>query len=182
MKNVRKGQLKKCIIIECEEFTELIQEYFGNETKVEYTLEGIGVYNDTDNVDYNEICEALAKHFEVEQVTSFHMDDCDYTCVWIVYKDENDENIEIKEKIENIKNLQKSTPNGYVIDADTILCDIMKNPNLDFEITGIALELFELYEKTTDKKGFEKLFSFFTDKKFEEFVEECEEKTTRREN
>jgi hypothetical protein len=87
MKNVRENQFKKCIFLDIDEFSEIIKGIFGRNTIVEYTLEGLSIYNEIDCLPNSEICEALANYFDVFEVTSFHADDCDYIGVWVVYKE-----------------------------------------------------------------------------------------------
>ena len=87
MKNVRENQLKKCIFLEAEEFNSIIRQAFGNNVNIEYSLEGVGIYTDDSEISFEEIAEALESYFDVYEVTSFHIDDCDYVGVWVVYKD-----------------------------------------------------------------------------------------------
>ena len=86
MKNVKDNQLKTCIFLTAEEFTGIVHETLGNDVIVEYTLEGLDIYTDDNIVDVDELHEALQNHFGVQEITSIHMDDCDYVGVWIVYK------------------------------------------------------------------------------------------------
>ena len=88
MKNVRENQLKKCIYVEAEDFTAIVQGLFENEhIDVTYTVEGLDICTDNDVVDVGELFEGLAKYFDVKEVTSIHIDDFDFIGVWIVYKD-----------------------------------------------------------------------------------------------
>lgn len=87
MKNVRESQLKKCIFLDIEEFESIIQNVFGNGVTVDSTLEGLDIYDEFDNIEFGNICMSLAEYFDVKEVTSFHIDDCDYVGVWIAYKD-----------------------------------------------------------------------------------------------
>ena len=88
MKNVKKTQLKKCIYVEAEEFTAIVQEIFDDENiDIAYTNEGLDICTDNDVVDIGELHEGLASYFDVKEITSVHIDDCDFIGVWIVYKD-----------------------------------------------------------------------------------------------
>jgi hypothetical protein len=88
MKNVRPNQLKKCIFLDDEEFTAIVQAVFDNENiKVDYTLEGFDIYADEDWVEVGDLYEKLGEYFDVN-VTSVHIDTCDYVGVWVVYKEE----------------------------------------------------------------------------------------------
>ena len=91
MKNVRENQLKKCIFLEEEEFTNILREVFEDDTiHVGLTLEGIDYYTDIEEneklLDNNdEINGRLSKYFDCN-VTSIHIDDCDYVGIWVVYR------------------------------------------------------------------------------------------------
>lgn len=78
------------------------------------------------------------------------------------------------------KALSEGTPNGYIVDADTILHDIMSEA--DFEISGISSELFSTFLEASEegKEIVKKMFYLFTDLDFEEYVKMCIEKTTKK--
>lgn len=87
MKNVRPNQLKKCIFLDDEEFTAIVQAVFDNENiKVDYTFGGFDIYADEDWVEVGDLYEKLGEYFDVN-VTSVHIDNCDYVGVWVVYKE-----------------------------------------------------------------------------------------------
>lgn len=59
-------------------------------------------------------------------------------------------------------------------DPDTILADLMDDQ--DFEVSGTAVELFMMYiEAENDRETFNHMFSFFTGKKFKDYLKECKE-------
>lgn len=88
MKNVRKDQLKKCIVLEVKEFDNLLHQLFGDDIETDYSLDGLYIgYSNGDNLDTQELHDKLAEYFDVYQVTSIHIDDCDVLLVWIVYDD-----------------------------------------------------------------------------------------------
>ena len=62
-------------------------------------------------------------------------------------------------------------------DADTILKDLMDEQ--DWEVSGIASDLFERYNRATCKTELEELFQFFTCMKFKDFLEKCAKETRR---
>ena len=87
MKNVRNGQLKKCIALEAREF-----EYMLNKVEpgctVTYSLDGLDISKDGETVmDLYSLHQKIADYYDVDEVTSIHIDDCDTLLVWIVYKD-----------------------------------------------------------------------------------------------
>lgn len=87
MKNVRESQLKKCIFVEADDFTQIIKEILGDDVSVDYTLEGLDIHTDEDGIYQEELCAALQKYFDVKSVTSVHTDHFDYIGVWITYRD-----------------------------------------------------------------------------------------------
>ena len=90
VKNVRENQLKKCIFMEVDVFTKLIEEISDGLSTVEYE-DGVYITHSQKAADmdvwWNEdILETLSKYFDVN-VTSFHSDSCEYVGVWICYKE-----------------------------------------------------------------------------------------------
>lgn len=73
--------------------------------------------------------------------------------------------------------LAQSTPNGVIHDPDTVYADIMSK--VDNEVSGIAREIFQLWEKSGDRKALEELFYALTGIKFESYVDLCLIQTTR---
>ena len=88
-----------------------------------------------------------------------------------------DEIDELEKLVIEAKALAKNAPDGFVVDGDTILCDIMEEA--DFEITGLAADIFDIWLKSSDRKSVEKLFYDLTDVDFEDFVNRCLDETTR---
>ena len=72
-----------------------------------------------------------------------------------------------------------NTPDGPVVDGDTILCDIMQN--VAFDETGLADEIFDIWLNSSDRQSVESLFQIFADMSFEDYVLSCIAKTTRKE-
>ena len=85
----------------------------------------------------------------------------------------------IEEKIKEVKHLNHNTPDGGIIDADTILADIVEKS--DMQETGLADELLMVYEKETDAKHAVKdVFLMLTGISFEDYLDACIEKITRK--
>lgn len=86
-------------------------------------------------------------------------------------------NYKLEEKIKCVEELYYNTPNGEVIDSDTILKDIMDES--DFEESGISLEIFEIYKNSKDKESIRRLFYKFASVEFYEYLNRCLMETTR---
>ena len=79
--------------------------------------------------------------------------------------------------LKEVEELNYNTPDGVIRDADTIIIDaIQKN---DFEITGIAQDIFNIWRNSSDKKAVEQMFFEFTDMEFKDFLEKCKDEITR---
>ena len=160
MRNVRESQLKKCIFIEGDEFTELIQSFYPEVQQsasliVDYTLEGIDIYSDEIEINTDDIIRFLSEYFDVE-VTSFHMDDCEYVGVWVAYKDRvknksNFDNCELKiqfsedEDALSINDVSKENACQLIKEIDVILGDIKSdfNPYYDSNIRIFVYDIEE---------------------------------------
>lgn len=76
----------------------------------------------------------------------------------------------IGDLIKEVEYLHTHTPNELIHDADTILEDYIDGRDLENEI---AMELFRIYWKTTDKVAFRQLFELFTGSEFRDYLEYC---------
>lgn len=63
-------------------------------------------------------------------------------------------------------------------DADTILKDIMDEQ--DFEISGMAQEIFNIYHKSSDKQAVKEMFFEFTGMEFDQYLMKCSKEITRK--
>lgn len=84
----------------------------------------------------------------------------------------------IKQKIKKVKTLNGNTPEGYIRDADTILKDLIDEN--DFEISGMADDIFNIYNCSSDKTAVKMMFYEFTGVEFEEYLDKCLTEITRK--
>ena len=70
------------------------------------------------------------------------------------------------------KTLAEHLPNGLMRDADTVLADIMQEAN--FEINGLAKDIFNIWRKSSDRKSVEQMFFELTDYNFQSYLEKCQ--------
>lgn len=91
--------------------------------------------------------------------------------------DVNEEDRITSQLIEEVRLLSQNTPDGVIKDADTILADLIDGT--DMEETGSAEFLFDIWQRSCDKKGVEKVFELFTNVTFQDFLKTCIKETTR---
>jgi hypothetical protein len=99
---------KCCFFFEEDEFIELLEE--GGYT-AEFSLEGVFFERTADsNSDSEvEVYDFLSEKLGVE-VTSVHIDDCEYLGIWVVYR----------EKDTKLTEIQITTPNGEILGSYTV--------------------------------------------------------------
>lgn len=127
------------------------------------------------------------QEYKVVEVNKKHK--CAYVCVPInpkKYTFFDDEVTAATDKswegctIQNIKKLDENTPEGCIIDSDTILADLIEQCN--YQETGLAHEIFDIYKNSADKEAVKKLFYAFTDMEFDSYLGTCMKMITRRKN
>ena len=69
-----------------------------------------------------------------------------------------------------ILSLQHKMPDGVVLDADTVLADILDN--METEVTGSGFELIQLYLSSCDKAGFCRMFEVMTGTTWNSYLDE----------
>lgn len=84
---------------------------------------------------------------------------------------------ETQKLIERIEELNGSTPDGQIVDSDTILVDLLETN--DFEISGISQDVFNIWKNSKDKEAVEQMFFEFTDMEFIEYLKNCEAEISR---
>lgn len=82
--------------------------------------------------------------------------------------------------LDEVEKLNNSTPDGVIVDADTILADIVEKS--DMHENGVAQEIFDIWRGSYDKKSVEKIFYAFTGETFSSYLIECMKNITRAEN
>lgn len=79
-------------------------------------------------------------------------------------------------RTKEVLRLLENTPNGRVVDADTILKDMLDES--DFEVSGLARELIQIWQNASDRSSVEQLFCLFTGCAFEDYLDQCIRDTT----
>lgn len=79
--------------------------------------------------------------------------------------------------LREVEELNDNTPNGVIKDADTILVDVLQNT--DFEVTGFAQDIFNIWKSSIDKRAVEQMFYEFTGMEFYEYLEKCKKEISR---
>ena len=88
MKNVSERQKKTCIFVRAWEYEDLVKSLFVDEGNVSVTFYEDGVSHELndDSIDTSVLYSRLAEYFDVETVTSVHLDNCLELGVWICYQ------------------------------------------------------------------------------------------------
>lgn len=83
-----------------------------------------------------------------------------------------------KEKlVREVEVLNNNTPDGQIVDADTILVDLVEASDMQFN--GFVQDIFNIWKKSSDKEAVEQMFYEFTGVEFEEYLLKCKNKITR---
>lgn len=88
MQNVRPTQLKTAIILTLDEYKEVVNTVAPH-TYIHCETDGLWYERDEGfpEIEEDELRHMLAPHFGVAEITSIHIDDCDYVGVWLIYKE-----------------------------------------------------------------------------------------------
>ena len=79
--------------------------------------------------------------------------------------------------IKEVETLNDNTPDGIIVDADTILVDLIED--CDNEFTGFAQDVFNIWKGSVDKAAVEQMFYEFTGVEFIDYLMKCKEEITR---
>ncbi len=82
-----------------------------------------------------------------------------------------------REKIRQVELLNGNTPDGMIIDSDTILADLLLN--VDNEVTGFSQDIFNIYKRSKDKDAVKQMFFEFTGMEFDDYLDKCMKEITR---
>lgn len=82
-----------------------------------------------------------------------------------------------REKIRQVELLNSSTPNGMIIDSDTILADLLQD--VDNEVTEFSQDIFNIYKRSKDKDAVKQMFFEFTGTEFDDYLDKCMKEITR---
>ncbi len=82
-----------------------------------------------------------------------------------------------EDMINEVEKLNDNTPNGQVVDSDTILVDLLQEN--DFGFSGIAQDIFNIWKCSSDKKAVEQMFYEFTGMEFDRYLMKCKDEITR---
>jgi hypothetical protein len=82
MKTIKNNYpIKECVCVSPDEFNRILSDIFGDNVETEYSMDGLWVGNSEGELPLE---DGLSEYFGRE-VSSIHLDDCDYVGVWIVF-------------------------------------------------------------------------------------------------
>lgn len=131
----------------------------------------------------DDFLEAVAKKYGVEtdSVKTYMMDGIDFDPKELPFGAEacgcykNGElqfMCETEQAIQTVEDMAEHLPNGLIRDADTVLADILKEAN--FEFSGFAQDIFNIWRKSSDRKSVEQMFFEVTDYEFLDYLKKCQ--------
>lgn len=92
-------------------------------------------------------------------------------------KEQTERQLMVTNLIKDVEDLNDNTLDGKIIDADTILVDVIEN--CDYLVSGMAQDIFNIWKNSNDKKAVEQMFYEFTDMEFEDYLQKCKAEITR---
>ena len=76
--------------------------------------------------------------------------------------------IQLMNKVEKIHE-KKEERAGCIMDADTVLVDVIQD--CEYEISGLAQDIFNTWINSSDKNAVEQTFFYLTGKELDEYLE-----------
>lgn len=90
--DLRPNQLKRCIYLTLDEFNEAAKACLGSNVIVTADYDGMSINSaDGNDLDPSYILACFTLYFNVGEIVSYHVENNDHPCVWIVYEDKGDE-------------------------------------------------------------------------------------------
>lgn len=149
------------------------------------TAEKFPISGETDAEFYqiDDFLEAVAKKYGVglDEVKTYMMDGIDFDSKELLfgaeacgcYKNGELQFLdETEQAIQTVEDMAEHLPNGLIRDADTVLVDIIKAA--DFEFNGFAQDIFNIWRKSSDRKSVEQMFFEMTDCEFLDYLKKCQ--------
>lgn len=93
---------------------------------------------------------------------------------------QKEKKLSLEKKARKALELYRQTPEGEIIDADTILADAVETA--DFAMTGLGEETIQIWQRSIDRESVEQVFYNLAGIEFETFLDRCIKETTRRDN
>ena len=88
----------------------------------------------------------------------------------------------MEQLLKYVEELNTNTPDGQIVDADTILKDIMDEQ--DFEISGMAQDIFNIYHQSSDKRSeqfqINSVYNQSQIRAFDQYLMKCSREITRK--
>lgn len=149
------------------------------------TAEEFPISGETDAEFYqiDDFLEAVAKKYGVgsDEVKTYMMDGIDFDPKELpfgaeacgCYKNGELQFLdETEQAIQTVEDMAEHLPNGLIRDVDTVLVDIIKA--VDFEFDGFAQDIFNIWRKSSDRKSVEQMFFEVTDCEFLDYLKKCQ--------
>lgn len=86
--------------------------------------------------------------------------------------------LSLERKARKALELYRQTPEGQIIDADTILADAVEAA--DFAMTGLGEETIQIWQRSCDRESVEQVFYNLAGIEFETYLDRCIKETTRK--
>lgn len=178
-------------LLSSEEYTQYLNDVFNYvwydivSVNGKITAEKFPISGEMDDEFYqiDDFLEAVAKKYGVglDEVNTYMMDGIDFDPKELPFGAEacgcykNGElqfMDETEQAIQTVEDMAEHLPNGLIRDADTVLVDIIKAA--DFEFNGFAQDIFNIWRMSSDRKSVEQMFFEVTDCEFLDYLKKCQ--------